>query len=194
MCDKSRDTWLCVHWQWNTLEWCQLNALQASPVVHLVTPLSCVPLSMNTQLSVPTIEWCCREAMGATRQVVVHWYQLIAKRCGSDFKGILFNLIIRSCTFGTRSEIALRWLTHNAINEKPKMVQFWGRQATSLIVRFMGQPGAHLGPTEPKGVHVGPMNFAIWDEFTWVNVDPDVHGNMALLSHNELRRSDAYKI
>ena len=55
MCDKSRNTWLCVHWQWNTLEWCQLNALQASPVVHLVTPLSCVSLSMNTQASVPTI-------------------------------------------------------------------------------------------------------------------------------------------
>ena len=36
----SGNTWLCVHWQWNTLEWCQLNALQASPVVHLVTPLS----------------------------------------------------------------------------------------------------------------------------------------------------------
>ena len=56
MCDKSRNTWLCVHWQWNTLEWCQLNALQASPVVHLVTPLLCVSLSMNTQPSVPAIE------------------------------------------------------------------------------------------------------------------------------------------
>ena len=55
MCDKSRNTWLCVHWQWNTLEWCQLNALQASPVVHLMTPLSCFSLSMNTQPSVPTI-------------------------------------------------------------------------------------------------------------------------------------------
>ena len=59
MCDKSRNTWLCVHWQWNTLEWCQLNALQASPVVHLVTPLSCVSLSMNTQPSVPAIDWWC---------------------------------------------------------------------------------------------------------------------------------------
>ena len=56
MCDKSRNTWLCVHWQWNTLEWCQLNALQASPVVHLVTPLSYVSLSMNTQPSVPAID------------------------------------------------------------------------------------------------------------------------------------------
>ena len=53
MCDKSRNTWLCVHWQWNTLEWCQLNGLQASPVVHLVTPPSCVSLSMNTQPSIP---------------------------------------------------------------------------------------------------------------------------------------------
>ena len=57
MCDKSRNTWLCVHWQWNTLEWCQLNALQASPVVHLVTPLSCVSLSMNTHYSIHVPEW-----------------------------------------------------------------------------------------------------------------------------------------
>ena len=56
MYDKSRNTWLCVHWQWNTLEWCQLNALQASHVVHLVTPLSCVSLPMNTQPCVPAIE------------------------------------------------------------------------------------------------------------------------------------------
>ena len=55
MCDQSWNTWLCVHWQWNTLEWCQLNAPQASPDVDLVTPLSCVSLSMNTQPSVPTI-------------------------------------------------------------------------------------------------------------------------------------------
>ena len=41
---------MCVHWQWNTLEWCQLIAPQASPVVHLVTPLECVSLTMNTQL------------------------------------------------------------------------------------------------------------------------------------------------
>ena len=57
---------VCVQGMWNaqvkgqvtehTLEWCQLNALQASPVVHLVTPLSCVSLSMNTQPSVPAIE------------------------------------------------------------------------------------------------------------------------------------------
>ena len=26
----SGNTWLCVHWQWNTLEWCQLNVLQTN--------------------------------------------------------------------------------------------------------------------------------------------------------------------
>ena len=41
--------------QWNILKWCQLNALQALHVVHLLTRLSCVPLSMNTQSSVPAI-------------------------------------------------------------------------------------------------------------------------------------------
>ena len=69
MSDKSRNTWLCVHWQWNTLEWCQLNALQASPVVHLVTPLSCVSFSMNTQPSVPAIRTCRKLVMvGRTDQ------------------------------------------------------------------------------------------------------------------------------
>ena len=48
MCNKSRNTWLCVHWQWNTLEWRHLNAL-----VNLVIPFSYVSLSMNTQPSVP---------------------------------------------------------------------------------------------------------------------------------------------
>ena len=72
MCDKSRNTWLCVHWQWNTLEWCQLNALQASPVVHLVTPLSCVSLSMNTQPNVPTIVTSCRH--GSRDKTIVWWF------------------------------------------------------------------------------------------------------------------------
>ena len=81
MCDKSRNTWLCVHWQWNTLEWCQLNALQASPVVHLVTPLSCVSLSMNTQPSVPAIKtsrhqcpfrWGSTLTNGQTYEKLVH--------------------------------------------------------------------------------------------------------------------------
>ena len=45
MCDdKSRNTCLCcVHWQWNAHKWCQLNALQALPVMHLVTSLSFFP-------------------------------------------------------------------------------------------------------------------------------------------------------
>ena len=74
MCDKSRNTWLCVHWQWNTLEWCQLNALQASPVVHLVTPLSCVSLSMNTQPSVPAIETFTLQMITELRyRIVMSW-------------------------------------------------------------------------------------------------------------------------
>ena len=73
-------------------------------------------------------EWCCRVVTGATHQV--HWYQLTAKRYGSDFKGIMFNLSIQNCSFGTRTEIALRWMTHNPTNEKPILVHPWGRQVT----------------------------------------------------------------
>ena len=77
MYDKSRNTWLCVHWQWNTLEWSQLNALQASPVVHLVSPLLCVSLSMNTQPSVPTL-WTCFMHLGIYPQLL---WNLSEKLC-----------------------------------------------------------------------------------------------------------------
>ena len=50
-CDR-----ICVHWQWSTLECCLLNILQVLPVVHLVTPPSCVSLSKSTQTSVPGIK------------------------------------------------------------------------------------------------------------------------------------------
>ena len=49
------------------LKWCQLKALQASPVVHLVTPLSCVSFSTNTQPSVPAIN-----SHGWTTELI-HW-------------------------------------------------------------------------------------------------------------------------
>ena len=82
MCDKSRNTWLCVHWQWNTLEWCQLNALQASPVVHLVTPLSCASLSMNTQPSVPTIQYGHLPSNSQIRRPVAHlWRRGMGRLC-----------------------------------------------------------------------------------------------------------------
>ena len=32
-----------------------------------------------------------------------------------------------------------------------------------LIARFMGPHGAHLGPKDPGGLHVVPMNLAMWD-------------------------------
>ena len=35
-------------------------------------------------------------------------------------------------------------------------------QRCTLIARFMGQHGAHLGWKDPGGSHVGPINFATW--------------------------------
>ena len=43
---KNRSTWLDAPWNWNALEWCQLNA---TLVMHLVTPFSCVSMSINTR-------------------------------------------------------------------------------------------------------------------------------------------------
>ena len=34
-----------------------------------------------------------------------------------------------------------------------------------------GQHGAHLGPQDPDGPHVGPRNFAIWVAMVWAEAD-----------------------
>ena len=103
MCDKSRNTWLCVHWQWNTREWCQLNALLASPVVHLVTPLSCDSLSMNTQPSVPTI-YCGNQTLETERHydanfvvtsVVAPFITTIDGPTSDDKVGIMTTLFVQ---------------------------------------------------------------------------------------------------
>ena len=36
--------------------WCQLNSIQTSPAIHVMTPFSCVSFPPNTQPSAPTIE------------------------------------------------------------------------------------------------------------------------------------------
>ena len=43
----SGNTWLCVHWQWNTLEWCQLNALQAKKKYIRLCDEICVWFHLN---------------------------------------------------------------------------------------------------------------------------------------------------
>ena len=102
MCDKSRNTWLCVHWQWNTLEWCQLNALQASPVVHLVTPLSCVSLSMNTQPNVPAIEIACPCQKSMPNQVISYFYKMcyiLPNECNACHRLSKLYLRYENCCF-----------------------------------------------------------------------------------------------
>ena len=47
-----------------------------------------------------------------------------------------------------------------------------------------------MGPiwvlSAPDGSHVGPMNFAIWEAFTWANIDQYLWHHIALLGHNGL--------
>ena len=55
---------------------------------------------------------------------------LVPKRCGQNFKSIIFKLIIENNKLGF--EIALRWMSQNLTNEKSMLVQvmMWCRQAT----------------------------------------------------------------
>ena len=125
MCDKSRNTWLRVHWQWNTLEWCPLNALQASPVVHLVTPLSCVSLSMKTLPSVPAIvttrlfDWSKEHDMLKARDVIVRCRRFLAAEIRGSYGQFIWLYILDS---------QVQWAN---------MEPIWGRQDPG---------GAHVGP------------------------------------------------
>ena len=52
---------------------------------------------------------------------------------GTNFKGIIFKLIILKSIQGTRYEIVLIWMPHNLSNEKSTLVRVmaWCRQGTS---------------------------------------------------------------
>ena len=139
MCDKSRNTWLCVHWQWNTLEWCPLNALQASPVVHLVTPLSCVSLSMNIQPSVPAI-YVQHRHIKVQCQTGVRWWILISDiygicvlYSGRDIPMLWWNL----ATFSSRSILTEGWLDETGCRKIVEVIRQevgCGRKATAINV------------------------------------------------------------
>ena len=54
-------------------------------------------------------------------------------RCGTNFKSLIVRLIIQNGSWGTRWEIALRWMPQNFTDEKSTLVQVmaWCRQVTS---------------------------------------------------------------
>ena len=59
---------------------------------------------------------------------VIHFERLLVNslspgRCGRNFKSIIFKLITRDSSLGTRSEITPRWLPQNFTNEKSAMCE-----------------------------------------------------------------------
>ena len=58
---------------------------------------------------------------------------LASGRCGSNFKDIIFELILWIDTFSATSKIVVRWMPQNSTNDKSTLVQVmtWCRQATS---------------------------------------------------------------
>ena len=92
---------------WYTLEWCQLNALQASPVMHLVTPLSCVSVSRDTRPSVPAIlTGPCIPSWRISIICTISMYRNYRK-CMCVYIYIVYEIYSRQKKF----EIT-KWLTH----------------------------------------------------------------------------------
>ena len=100
----------------------------------------------------------------------VNWWRLISSiildRRTKDDMTIISEQIISLIT-GTNDEelkIPYFWYTDGIVNGT----------AFSLLYdypdsKFHGADmGAHLGPTWPSGPHVGPMNFVIWVQLTWL--------------------------
>ena len=52
------------------------------------------------------------------------WLNSLAPgRCNSNFKNIIFKLIMQNSNLGTRCKIAIRWMPQNLTNEKATLVQ-----------------------------------------------------------------------
>ena len=65
--------------------------------------------------------------------VVCSFNSLSPWRCGNNLEGIIFKLITQNSGFGTRYEIALRWMPQHLTNNKSTLVQAtaWCHQVTS---------------------------------------------------------------
>ena len=64
----------------------------------------------------------------------IHWYHvhpLAPRRCGSDFKCLIFKLIIKKYSFGNRCETAIWWMPRKLIIMNSSLVQTmaWCSQA-----------------------------------------------------------------
>ena len=84
---------------------------------HLAYILDCFPV-----VSIPSDVICTK---GGETDDLHGWgiYSLAPGRCGSNFKSIIFKLIIQNSNLGTFCEIALRWIPQNFINEKSKFAR-----------------------------------------------------------------------
>ena len=80
---------MCVHWQWNTLEWCQLNALQA-----------------NTQPSVPAFithaNLKCKKYINLCDEICVWFHLKVGNLFCSLYEVDWRNLMKQSVTVGGR--------------------------------------------------------------------------------------------
>ena len=87
-------------------------------------------LFIFSNLADPTSFQNCRTSVSCT---LTHW-SLGAWRCGSNFKHIIFQLIIRKVVW--THEIALRWMLKNLTNDISTLVQVmaWCRQAPSYCL------------------------------------------------------------
>ena len=92
------------------------------------------------------------------------WFKLIPRKCGSECKSVNFKLIILKNSFGTRYEIAVWWMPENLAYVKSTLdqVMAWCRQATSHYlsqcwlrsISPYGVTRPQRGVTRPQGVNL----------------------------------------
>ena len=86
---------------------------------------------------------------------------LFPGRCGSNFKSIIFIIIIQNSSLGDRCDIALGWMSLNPMNERSTLVlvMAWCRQATS---HYQDQCWPRVmtpyDTTRPQGVKTHQIN------------------------------------
>ena len=69
----------------------------------------------------PPNTWSCQVTRYGVQ--VTEFNSLVPKRCGNNFKSVIFKHVIWIKFMSTFCEIARRWMPQNAFDEKPAVVQ-----------------------------------------------------------------------
>ena len=95
---------------------------------------------------------------------------LAPRRCGCNFKNIIFQLVSWPDTFSATSKIIVRWMPQNSTDEKSTLLQVmaWCRQATShCLSQCWPRSLSPYGVTRPRWVKLALAYFTDIEAITW---------------------------